>query len=219
MAEDPTFRVTHRRADRPGRDRRHGRAAPRNHRRPPEARVRRRSERRQAAGRLQGNAHRGRPKATAGSCARPAAAASSATAEIRLFPLPPGTGYQFENEISRRLDSARIHQADRPGHPGSAHARHSRRLPDRRRPHRAVRRFVPRSRLVGNGVQDRRLDGVPGRGQEGRRRADGTDHARRSGLAEGLPRRRDGRPGVAPRQASSRRKIAAARRSSPRACR
>ena len=35
----------------------------------------------------------------AGSCARPAAAASSATRKIRLIPLPPGTGYQFENEI------------------------------------------------------------------------------------------------------------------------
>ena len=69
-----------------------------------------------------------------------------------------------------RLDSEGIHQADRPGHPGSAHARHPRRLPDRRRPHRAVRRLVPRRRLVGNGVQDRRLDGVPGRGQEGRSR-------------------------------------------------
>ncbi len=99
-----------------------------------------------------------------------------------------------------RLDSEGIHQADRPGHPGSAHARHPGRLPDRRRPHRALRRFVPRSRLVGNGVQDRRLDGVPGRGQEGQAGADGTDHARRSGVAEGLPRRRDRRPGVAPRQ-------------------
>ena len=34
-----------------------------------------------------------------------------------------------------RIDSEGIHQAGRPGHPGSAHARHPRRLPDRRRPH------------------------------------------------------------------------------------
>ena len=74
------------------------------------------------------------------------------------------------------------------GHPGSADARHPGRLPDRRRPHRGVRRFVSRSRLVGNGVQDRRLAGVPGRRQEGRPGIDGTDHARRSGVAEGLPR-------------------------------
>ena len=44
MAEDPTFRVQDRPADRPGHHRRHGRAAPRDHRRPPEARVQRRGD-------------------------------------------------------------------------------------------------------------------------------------------------------------------------------
>ena len=43
-------------ADRRGRDRRDGRAAPRDHRRPPEARVQRRGERGPSAGRLQGDA-------------------------------------------------------------------------------------------------------------------------------------------------------------------
>ena len=43
-------------ADGPGDHRRHGRAAPRDHRRPPEARVQRRGDRRQAAGGVQGNA-------------------------------------------------------------------------------------------------------------------------------------------------------------------
>ena len=43
-------------ADRSGHHRRHGRAAPGDHRRPPQARVQRRGHRRQAAGRLQGNA-------------------------------------------------------------------------------------------------------------------------------------------------------------------
>ena len=42
--------------DRPDGHLGHGRAAPRDHRRPPEARVQRRGQRRQAAGRLQGNA-------------------------------------------------------------------------------------------------------------------------------------------------------------------
>ena len=140
-------------------------------------------------------------------------------AKIRLIPLPPGTGYQFENEIIGGSVPQRIHQADRSGHSGSAHARHPRRLPDRRRPHRALRRVVPRGRLVGNGVQDCRLDGVPGRRQEGPAGADGADHARRGGGAEGLPRRRDGRPGVAPRPHPVAGEIAAARRSSRRACR
>ena len=131
----------------------------------------------------------------------------------------PGTGYQFENVIEggsipreyiKPIDQGIQEALTRgilAGYP----------IDDVRIE--LLRRFVPRRRLVGNGVQDRRLDGVPGRGQEGQAGADGTDHARRSGLAEGLPRRRDGRPGVAPRQASSRRKIAAARRSSRRACR
>ena len=50
-------------ADRPGDHRRHGRAAPRDHRRPAEARVQRRGDGRQAAGRLQGNARPARPTA------------------------------------------------------------------------------------------------------------------------------------------------------------
>ena len=127
-------------------------------------------------------------------------------AKIRLIPLRAGHRLPVRERDRRRLDPEGIHQADRSGHPGSAHARRARRLPDRRCPHRALRRVVPRGRLVGNGVQDRRLDGVPGRGQEGQAGAAGAGHARRSRRAEGLPRRRDGRPGVAPRQASSRRK-------------
>ena len=43
-AEDPTFHVQTDSADRPGHHRRHGRAAPRDHRRPPEARVQRRGD-------------------------------------------------------------------------------------------------------------------------------------------------------------------------------
>ena len=50
--EDPSFRVSHRPGVRPDDHLRHGRAAPRNHRRPHEARVQGRGERRQAAGRL-----------------------------------------------------------------------------------------------------------------------------------------------------------------------
>jgi elongation factor G len=53
----------------------------------------------------------------------------------------------------------------------------------------AVRRVVPRRRLVGNGVQDRGLDGVQGRQQEGRPDLARADHESRSDDAEGLPRR------------------------------
>ena len=92
-------------------------------------------------------------------------------------------------------DPARVHQAGRRGHQGSPHARRAGGLPDRRREDRAVRRLVPRSGLVGNGLQDRRVDGVPGRGQEGQARAARAGDARGSRGAEGLHRRRHGRPG------------------------
>ena len=67
----------------------------------------------------------------------------------------------------RRLDPEGIHQADRSGHSGSADAGRPGRLSDRRCADRVVRRVVPRGGLVGNGVQDCRFAGVPGRGQEG----------------------------------------------------
>ena len=79
QAEDPTFRVQTDvdtgQIDHP----RDGRAAPRDHRRPPEARVRRRGERRPPAGRLQGDAHAARRRPRAATSARPAATASTAT--------------------------------------------------------------------------------------------------------------------------------------------
>jgi elongation factor G len=53
----------------------------------------------------------------------------------------------------------------------------------------------PRRRFVGNGVQDCRLDGVPGCGEEGEARSARTGDARRSGRPERLHGRRDGRSG------------------------
>ena len=58
-AEDPTFRVAHRRGVGPDHHQRHGRAPPRDHRRPPEARVPGRRQRRRAAGRLPRDDHQG----------------------------------------------------------------------------------------------------------------------------------------------------------------
>ena len=69
-----------RRGDRPDADPRHGRAAPRGDRRADAARVQRRRQRRQAPGRLpRDDPQGGRPRSRAASCARPAAAASTAT--------------------------------------------------------------------------------------------------------------------------------------------
>ena len=65
----------------------------------------------------------------------------------------------------RRQDRRRGHPAELPpggrqGRPGSHAARRARRRAGAGRPRLARRRFVPQRRLVGDGVQDRRLDGV-----------------------------------------------------------
>ena len=76
----PDLPRAHRRRDRPDADRRHGRAAPRDHRRPAQARVQRRRERRPAAGRLpRDDRQAGREGSGHASSARPAAAASTDT--------------------------------------------------------------------------------------------------------------------------------------------
>ena len=74
-----------------------------------------------------------------------------------------GRRLRVRRQDRRRHDPARVHQASRPGHPRSAPDGHLRRLPDGRRQGDAVRRLVPRGRLVGDGVQDRGLAGHQGR--------------------------------------------------------
>jgi elongation factor G len=116
-------------------------------------------------------------------------------AKIHLFPAEPGTGYVFENEI---VGGSIPREYIKPIDEGIKEALTRGILagyPGRRREDRAVRRVVPRRRFVGNGVQDRRLDGVPGCGEEGEARSARTGDARRSGRPEGLHGRRDGRSG------------------------
>ena len=79
-AGGPDFPRAHRRGDGPDHHLRHGRAAPRDHRRPHEARVRRRGERRQAAGGLPRDDPQDRStRSKASSSSSRAAAASTAT--------------------------------------------------------------------------------------------------------------------------------------------
>ena len=76
----------------------HGRTAPRNHRRPHDARVRRGRQRRQAAGGLPRDDPR-RPRNTiTRTRSRPAAAAST-RARNCAWSRCPGEGFEFENEI------------------------------------------------------------------------------------------------------------------------
>ena len=190
MAEDPTFRVKTDDGNRSGRHRRHGRAAPRDHRRPPEARVQRRGVGRRAAGRLQGNRSRAPPRAKAATSSRPAAAASTATRRSASFRASPARATSSRTTSSAASIPEGIHQADRPGHSRGDDDRRARRLSDGRREDRALRRVVPRRRLERNGVQDRRIDGVQGRGEEGAPGAARAGDARRGRRARGIHGRR-----------------------------
>jgi len=83
----------------------------------------------------------------------------------------------------RRIDSARIHRADRGRHPRSARQRHSCRLHDGGRRGSPGGRQLSRRGQFGNGVQDCRLDGVQRGLREGVAGVAGTDHEGRSGDA------------------------------------
>ena len=73
------------------------------------------------------------------------------------------------------------------------------RLPAGRRQGDAARRCLPRGRLLRDGVQDRRLDGVQGGGPQGRPGAARADDGRRGDHARGLHGRRHRRPQLPPR--------------------
>ena len=119
--------------------------------------------------------------------------------EDQAVPGRAGHRLHLRERDQGRHDPEGIHQAGGRGHQGSAHARRPRRLSDRRRPDRAVRRQASRSGLVGNGVQDCRLDGVPGCGEEGQAGAARAGDARGSRGPQGLHGRCDGRSRQPPR--------------------
>ena len=191
--EDPTFRDPHRRRDRPDRHLGHGRAAPRGARRPHAARVRRRGHRRQAAGRLPRDDHQ------AGRLGRvPPHQADRRLRSVRRRQdharAEPRQGLRVRRQDQRRPHPARVHPAGQPGHPVGARRRRARRLPDGRRQGEPRRRPVPRRRLLRDGVQDRRPDGLPQGRRDGQAGAHGADHVGRGRHARGVHGRRDRRP-------------------------
>ena len=88
--------------------------------------------------------------------ARPVAAASTATSSSPWSPLGPGGGYEFVDKISGGVIPKEYIPAVDAGIQEALDRGRARRLPDRgpaRQPH---LRLVPRRRLLGDGVQDRR---------------------------------------------------------------
>ena len=105
----------HRRGDRPDDHLGHGRAAPGDHRRPPDARVQGRRQRGQAAGGLPRDDPRHGRGPRAGSSARPAGEGSTATSRSRSSPLEAGKGFVFENKIVGGVDAQGVHRRGREG--------------------------------------------------------------------------------------------------------
>ena len=113
---------------------RDGRAAPRDHRRPPDARVQGRRERRPPAGRLPRDRRPAR-REDRGQVRAP---------DRRPRPVRPrrdqrragraGRGLRVRRQDRRRQDPEGVHPVGRPRHPGGDGVRHPRRLPGRRRP-------------------------------------------------------------------------------------
>ena len=116
-----------------------------------------------------------------------------AVVKIKIEP-NPGKGYEFEDKITGGKMPREYIQPDQPGHPGRPRVRRARRLRDGRRQGQPRRRPVPRRRLLGDGVQDRRSDGLQGGRREGQARAARADHGRRGRHPRGVHGRRHRRP-------------------------
>ncbi len=117
---------------------------------------------------------------------------------IEIAPAP-NEGFVFDNDIVGGSDPEGVHQAHRGRHSRGARSRRPGGLPRRRYQRAPLRRELPRRRLVGDGIQARRVPGVPGRGQEGRASAPRAHHEGRSRDARRLHRSGHGRPLQSPR--------------------
>ena len=79
----------------------------------------------------------------------------------------PGRRLRVRRQDHRRRDPEGVHPLGRRRHPGRHAVRRAGRLPGRRHPGHADLRLVPRRRLLGDGVQDRRVDVLQEGGQSG----------------------------------------------------
>ena len=89
---------------------------------------------------------------------------------IEIEPLPGHEGYEFVDKIVGGVIPQSFRRRRRQGRPGVDGQGRAGRVPGGRRRRDARRRLVPHRRLVRDGVQDRRLAGLPRGLREGRRR-------------------------------------------------
>ena len=122
-----------------------------------------------------------------------------ADCHIEFEPLAQGAGFEFVNAIKGGVIPGGFIPAVEKGDPGGHAGGHRGGLPGQGRARASLRRGPPLGRLLGDGLQDRRLDGVQGRHGERPPGPDGADHDPESARARGLGRRRDRRPELAPR--------------------
>ncbi len=122
-------------------------------------------------------------------------------AEVKIVfePLERNDGVVFENKVGRRLGAEGIHPGGGEGHQGPGGYRRAGRVPDGGLQIHPDRRQVPRCRLLGAGVRDRRQGVLPRRHEEGQPDHPGADHGRGGDHAAGSCGRRGGRPESPPR--------------------
>ena len=164
-AEDPSFRMHTDEEIGPDDHQRDGRAPPRDHRRPPEARVQGRVERRQARGRVPRGHH-----ARRSSCEYKYAKQSGGRGQyghvvMEIEPRRARQGLRVRERHRRRRHPEGVHPGDREGRARGDGARRPRRLPARRHALPPDRRQLPRGRLERAGVRGRGVALLPGRRQ------------------------------------------------------
>ncbi len=119
---------------------------------------------------------------------------------ITVEPCGEGEGVRVRQQDRRRLDSAGVYPGRREGNRRGGRGWRDRRLPRGRRHGLPDRRLVPRGRLLGDGLQDRRVDGVQG-GLQGRRAHPArAGHGGRSRLPRGFHGGRHRGPELPPRK-------------------
>ena len=121
---------------------------------------------------------------------------------IEISPNVHGEGFEFENAIKGGVIPGGFIPAVEKGDRRGDDRRRACGLSDEGRQGAPLRRPAPLGRLLGDGVQDRRLDGLQAGGGRGRRLPAGADHADDDRRPRGRRRRRDRRPQLAARAAA-----------------